>query len=95
LEELKELSQATEVSDHIKPRLLLKLSGLSLQQRSQIIASCNNQFNFSRERTSQALSQYPRVPKPAAADGVFRQEELEGRLPAKEPQVLRHLGRRR
>ena len=41
-DKLKELSNHTEVSDDIKAHLLLKFSGLSMQQRSQVVASCNN-----------------------------------------------------
>jgi hypothetical protein len=45
-DKLKEISDKTEISDDIKAHLLLKFSGLSTQQRSQVVASCANQFNL-------------------------------------------------
>ena len=45
-DKLKEISNTTEISDDIKAHLLLKFSGLTTQQRSQIVASCANQFNL-------------------------------------------------
>ena len=45
-DKLKELSAQTEISDDIKAHMLLKFSGLSVQQRSQVVASCATQFNL-------------------------------------------------
>jgi hypothetical protein len=57
---LKELSAQTEVSDDIKAHLLLKFSGLSSQQRSQVVASCANQFNL-KLIESALRTQFPNI----------------------------------
>ncbi len=46
------VSHTTEVSDDIRARLLLKLSGLSFQQRSQINASCSSHFNLKLDESA-------------------------------------------
>jgi hypothetical protein len=59
-DKLKELSSHTEVSDDIKSHLLLKFSGLSPPQRSQVVASCNNQFNL-KLIESALRTQFPNI----------------------------------
>ncbi len=59
-DKLKELSAQTEVSADIKAHLLLKLSGLSSQQRSQVVANCANQFNL-KLIESALRTQFPNI----------------------------------
>ncbi len=59
-DKLKELSAQAEVSDDIKANLLLKFSGLSMQQRSQVVASCNNQYNL-KLIESALCTQFPTI----------------------------------
>ena len=46
LEELTKLSSQTSISEDIQAYLLLRFSGLSMQQRAQVISAANNEFTL-------------------------------------------------
>ena len=59
-DKLKDLSQTTNISDDIKVHLLLKFSGLSATQRSQVVASCNNKHDLALVETA-LRTQFPNI----------------------------------
>ena len=75
-DKLKEISDKTEISDDIKAHLLLKFSGLSTQQRSQVVASCANQFNLKliEGALRTQFPKYPREQQQQHQHEGFRQE---------------------